>query len=539
VRRFIAGLLTASLIAAITPAAMGAGGTQIGTAKRIYHPNGPGDATVVAILDFGLNPYHWDFASSKMPQNVDSDMTNDLPLNESPDKWLPGYPNPKKEFASFNRLELTLDEKRADTSVESLKALDQAKLTTIKPSTPDDRNVYWIPNTKVIGAMTLDGSNLVGGVGDHGVGTTSSAVGNLHGTCPECLLFFIQLGSTADSEKAIDWAMNQPWIDAISNSYGFSTGVRDRLYSGSNVEAQRKATERGQTVFFSAGNGNDGSYGVPNTTSFSSQEGPDWIVTVGATSPGEDNYYYRDDAQGLPFEPLDKTAYHSSYFGHGKPSDISGIGGNYPSAYTSDTVGGTGDSGFGGTSNATPQITGTYARALYLARRALDGASKIQRDGVIARGAGVDCGKVRRNCELGDGVLTAAELRRRLFFGAQHTTAGMTGPTGVGELPAIGEEEFMNEGHGSYFGRETGRLKDYLAEFARVFDPMVGRAKELDRPAGEREWMIVDSFCRQHLWGSWKGGYYVEGKTDLPGTDPSAPLRSAIETGCPYLEPPL
>lgn len=538
-RRVIIGLLTASLIAAMTPAASGSGDTQIGTAKRIYHPNGPGDATVIAVLDYGLNPYHWDFAGSKMPQNVDSDPTNDLPLDQSPDKWLPGYPKPKKEFASFGRLDLTLDDKNADAQVEMLKAIDQPKLAAIKPSTPDERNVYWIPNTKVIGAMTFDGSNLVGAVDDHGVGTTSSAVGNLHGTCPECLLFFIQLGSQADSEKAIEWAMDQPWIDAISNSYGFSLAVRDRLYSGSNVEAQRKATERGQTVFFSAGNGNDGAYGVPNTTSFSSQEGPDWIVTVGATSPGADNYYYRDEDQSLPFEPIDKTSDHASFFGHGKPADIAGIGGNYPTAYTSDTVGGTGDSGFGGTSNATPQIAGTYARALYLARRALDGPSRIQRGGVIARGADVACGKVRRDCELGDGVLTAAELRERLFFGAQHTEAGMTGPAGVGELPAVGEEEFMNEGHGSYFGRETGRFKDYLAEFARLFDPMVGRAKELERPAGEREWMIVDSFCRQHLWGSWKGGYYVEGKTDLPGADPSAPLRSAIETGCPYLQPPV
>jgi hypothetical protein len=534
VRRAFIALLAATLLASIAPAAFG---TQV--VIQVPPSHGPEDATVVAILDTGLAAYHWDFLASKMPQQLDSDPTNDLPLDQPANKWLPGFPNPKKEFASFNRLDLTLEEKRADTSIESLKALDQPKWATVKHSTGTERNVYWVPGTKVIGAMTLDGNTLAAAIDDHGVGTTSSAVGNLHGTCPECLLFFIQLGSEADSEKAIEWAMDQPWIDAISNSYGFSLAVRDRLYSGSNVTAQKKATERGQTVFFSAGNGNDGSFAVPNTTSFSSQEGPDWIVTVGASTPGHDNYYYRDDDAGVPFEPIDQSSEHASYFGHGKPADIAGIGGQYPTAYTADTVGGTGTSGFGGTSNATPQITGTYARALYYARLALDGPSRIQQDGVIARGRPVACGRVRAKCELGDGILTAAELRHRLFFGAEHSAAGSSGPAGAGELPPVGEEEFLNEGHGTYFGRETGRWKDYLAEFARIFDPMMGTAKELKRPVGEREWMIVDSFCRQHLWGAWKGGYYIDGKTDLPGVDPAAPIRSAIESTCPFLEPPV
>jgi hypothetical protein len=57
----------------------------------------------------------------------------------------------------------------------------------------------------------------------------------------------------------------------------------------------------------------------------------------------------------------------------------------------------------------------------------------------------------------------------------------------------------------------------------------------LKRPKGEQQWMIVDSFCRQHLWGSWNGGYYLDGKTKLPGQDMDWPLRSAIEQTCPHL----
>lgn len=524
-RRALVSVVVVVLVAAFAPTSV--------SARTSSPSRGPGDATVVAVIDFNFVPYHWDFLASKMPQHLDSNPANDLPLDKAPHEWLPGFSSPKS-FTSYNKLALNLEEKKPDADLAQLSALDQKKWAGVKRSTRDELNYYWMPGTKVIGALDFGGSRMLGVPGDHGQGTTSSSVGNLHGTCPECLLVFININTQADGEAAIEWALDQPWIDAISNSYGFSAAVRDRLYSGSNVEAQLKATERGQTVFFSAGNGQEGAFVAPNTTSFSSQEGPDWIVTVGAISPGEDNYYYEEGYIGAE---ADQTAYHASYSGHGKPSDIAGIGGNYPSAYTATTVGGTGESGFGGTSNATPQITGTYARTLHLARLAMSGSSRIQRNGVIATGS-YRCGSARKACELRDGKLTAAELRTRLFEGAVHTEAGMT-PAGAGTIPAIGEEEFLNEGHGSFFGRETGKLGPYLKELDRVLGPLMGTKKALKRPAGEREWMIVDSFCRQHLWGSWKGGYYVEGKTDLPGVDPAWPLRSTIESSCPFLIPPL
>jgi hypothetical protein len=286
----------------------------------------------------------------------------------------------------------------------------------------------------------------------------------------------------------------------------------DNVYTGSDVGKQRAATERGQTVFFAAHNGHDRSFFVPNNTLLSSQPGPDWIVTVGA---------------------VDNVS-HGSFTGHGKPADISGVGLGYPSAYGSATVGGEGN--FSGTSNATPVVTGMYGRALYEARLALKGPSRLQSDGVVARGRAVRCGSARRDCELGDGVLTADELRTRLFQGAVHTPEGMTTGLGMAAVPPIGEDEFLNEGHGTYFGLLNGP-KDWLAELARIVDPMLGRAKTLERPTGEKEWMTVDSFCRQHLWGSWKGGYFIEGKSELPGADPTWPLRSTIETACPAVPP--
>jgi hypothetical protein len=490
----------AVLAALLVPAGGRAGATSIAP------PNNPAlDATVVAVIDSAFSPYHYDYLASEMPV--------DLPLDEAPDRWLPGFPS-TKSFADYRALDLTLPD-RKESPYAGLDTADEKDWASVRASTAEEINYYWMPGTKVIGALDFAGNQIHGDPGAHGTGTTSVSVGNMHGTCPECLLVFISYADAASGEAAISWAMRQPWIDVISNSYGFSaTPVsRDRIYSGSDTQLQKKASTRGQTIFFSAGNGQANAFLVPNSTLLSSQEGPDWIVTVGAVSPGT----------------------HASYTGHGKPADIASLGSGYPSAYNATTV--TGSGNFSGTSNATPVIAGTYARALYLARRDLYGPSRIQDGGTIATGARYRCGDGRPRCELGDGVLTATELRRRLFLGAKHTDAGLS-PGGFGTLPVIGEEEFLSEGHGSYFARETGKVGAWLKEFDRILGPLEGRARELKRPDGEGDWMIVDSWCRQHLWGSWTGGYYLEGKTELPGAaDASWPVRSTILDVCPHLQP--
>ena len=490
---------------------------------------GIGDATVVAVLDGGINPYHFDFHASKMPQALNGDPGDDLPLNQPATEWLPGLAGTNPGFASFEPMQLTLP----DDPTEQAEALNEGdgKLGRTKVSAPGQLHGYWFPGTKVIGALNFsDGGSLWGGTDAHGVGTTSSAVGNLHGTCPECLLFFVDYGDgPAEAEAAIDWVMQQPWIDVISNSYGFSIAVRDRIYSGSNVALQRDATMRGQSIFFSSGNGQAGAFDVPNTTEFSSQEGPDWIVTVGAVAPGQGNYY---DAG----PQSDSDEGHGAYSGAGKPADIAGIGSDYPTAYSANEIGGTGSSGFGGTSNATPQVAGLYSRALYMARSRLTGASRTQSGGTVATGAPFACAGARTGCELADGRLTWQELRTRLFEGAVHSRAGFSIYTaGAGPSPSVepvGEDEFLGEGHGSYAGRESKNRDEWLTEFDRIVAPMEGRAAPLERPAGEREWFVVDSYCRQRQWGAWTGGHYVEGQTELPPDDPAWPVRTERKHAC-------
>ena len=511
-------LLSSLMGAAPLTAASGAGTRSAG--------GGADDAVVVAVIDSALNPYHWDFLASKMPQALDKDPSNDLPLDSAPDKWLSGFPSPKA-FDEYRPLKLRYDQKNEATPISGLMALDRPRIDAVKESSAKDLNYYWLPGTKVIGAMRFGKQPLVGETSEHGVGVTSVSTGNIHGTCPECLLLFIGYGNTQSAEEAIAWAMDQPWIDVITNSYGHG-GLIPKFYNGTTVDEQRVASDRGQTVFFSAGNGVENAFTVVNPTYMSSQKGPDWLITVGGVSPSTNNPY-PDATRG--------SSEHASYVGAGKPADVAGVARQYPSAYTAVGVGQTGRSGFGGTSNAAPTIAGLYARALYLARTDLGGPSRIQKGGVIATGSRYRCASKRPDCELGDGRLTADELRTRLLHGAIHTVAGMTSYAHGAHTPPIGEDEFLNEGHGTYFAREL-RGDEWLEEFDRILGPMEGRMKTLERPAGEREWMIVDSFCRQSIWGAWEGGYYVEGKTALPGPDPLYPIRSLLESTCPALIPP-
>jgi hypothetical protein len=498
-RRALPLLLTLVAAAALLPVAAGA---------QEPAADGRNDVTVVAVVDGSFQPQHWNFSGPRMPQHLDTDPSNDLPLDAAPDTWIPGFST--ESLAGYDALPLTIDETNRNRSVTSMQTADAQAWSSVKQSTDKAVNYYWVPGSKVVGAVHFGSGKFQGDNTAHGAGTSSVAAGNIHGSCPECVVVLVTYGGN-NREAASNWAMNQPWIDVVTNSFGFSAVERERLYSGSDTELQRRATERGQTIFFSSGNGISNTFSVPNTTLFSSQEGPDWIVTVGATTPtgGE-------------------------YTGAGKPADIASVGTSYPSqGGASVSSAGT----FGGTSNSTPVTAGMFASSLYWARRQLDGGRQ-QDGGVVASGTPLACGDARPDCELGDGILTAAELRARLFGGAIRTPQGFSPAISGVDTPAKTDEtELASEGHGTYFGKMRG-LDAYREEIARITGPMAGTAPAIERTAAEREWMTVDSYCRQSIWGSWDGGYWRTGQS-LPGASPQWPLRSALAASCGELFPPL
>ena len=493
-------------------------------ARRASATSAGGDAVVVAVIDTAFAPYHYDFLASQMPQAQNTDPSDDLPLDRPASEWLSGFSTAQME--SFSRLDITRPTS-PDQTVDQLEAADAATWDSVKDSTSSlHPNVYWIPGTKVIAAAGF-GSPIQGPTSEHGVGTSSVSVGNLHGSCPECLVVLL----TGDTEKAINWAMRQPWIDVITNSYGISTAiaVRDRVYNGCALDLQKQAATRGQSIFFSSGNGVENAFLIPNSTLFSCQEGPDWIVSVGAIN-SSDIVYAGPDAVSVNYNKPGGSP------DSGRPADVASIGDSYPSAYGSTTVGGpgaTGATGFSGTSNATPVTAWTYAHTLWAARQAMAGASRTQADGAVSIGAAT-CGAARPQCEVRDGVLTATELRDRLYGAAAHTRG--TSPGGIVTVSDTEDLNYLAQGHGAFVGKLFGD-EAWHAEQARILDPIFGRRAADTRDPDEATYAKALSFCSQHLWGAWAGGAWQPGVA-LPKASATWPSRTALVSVCPSLTAP-
>lgn len=492
------------------------------------------DVVVIAVIDSNINPYHWDYSAAKMPQALNSDLTDDLPLTEDPAKWLPGHPG-AAAFKSYQALNLTLDNqnpKRSTAELHTKDAAEWAKISYSEGTGNDQVNYYWMPGTKIIGHVAFSPGFLVDPVlgpivgpetgpvdtflvDSHGIGTSSVAAGNLHGSCPNCLLVYVH----GTAEQANEWVSKQDWIDLQTNSWGASVvggPVRDLVYAASDTELQKKTVERGQAILFSAGNGLANDFSAPQFNPTSSQKGPDWIITVGAIAPHDD----------------------SSYSGHGKPADISSYGDAYLSATGGDgTV--TAEGPFGGTSNATPVVAGIYGEALHRLRKTLTGASRTQKDGVIAVGQGV-CGTAKPDCALADGKVTVHELTEALFRSARYTPTGTSVGTSLFgeyfEIPQSANQkelEFLSEGHGSLFGKFKGE-KVYNEEIDRITGFVSGQWFE-PQDEDQKAWMVADSLCRQS-WGSWEFGYAKSG-TAAPAPSPNWPVRSWLAHVCPEVLP--
>lgn len=493
------------------------------------------DVVVIAVIDSNINPYHWDYLAAKMPQALNDDPSDDLPLDQDPASWLPGHPG-AAAFKSYQALNLSLtpeDDKASTAALAAKDAAEWGKVVYSEGTGNDQVSMYWIPGTKIIGHVAFSPASLgdptttyvlgpatgpvnTFAVTSHGIGTSSVSTGNIHGSCPNCLLVYVH----GTSEQANEWVAKQDWIDLQTNSWGLSLVYRERAYAGSDTEQQREAVERGQQIFFSAGNGQANAFVAPNTTLQSSQEGPDWLITVGAV------------------DSVDS----SSPSGHGKPVDIASVGDSYPAA--SDGDGSTTAEGtFGGTSNATPVTAGMYGEALYRLRRALPGASRVQKDGVIAKGP-FQCGSANPDCPLADGELTVHELRASLFRAAQYSDTGWNvgGLGGITTIPfteSVPELELLAEGHGHYRGRMDGD-ETYEAELTRITGFADG-SWFTPQDADQVEWMRALSFCTQSLWGPWQHGYWNPASNSVPPdfTDPTWPVRAWLMVGCPNTLGPL
>lgn len=340
--------------------------------------SGPAWQPMVAVadIDTGVNPYHVEFRDHSPRAYI------------HPSVYLPGY------SPDVPALWLTLDEPDYATAVRA----DCAVWSNITAATQ-----YWIPGTRIVSAITFgpgstdcDDTTLPGAIldrGGHGTMTTSRVAGSESSLCPMCLIASIQ----GFSDQSMIWAANQPWIDAQTNSWGdLPTGYAGAVYTKAPLlpvdENDRAAVidlAAKQATFVAGGNGLAGFFGVTgHPAQFDNIAGPQGIIMVG----GHDNGYYTPWTMTLPHIVADANAHPSALFNQ---------------------VSNRSETGGGGTSGATPFATGTFARAIWEARLAMDDHGIGYRDGNIVV-AGPEA-TLPASGPLADGLLSLDEAKTALY----------------------------------------------------------------------------------------------------------------------------
>lgn len=434
-----------------------------GTVQTVTHPvpvgaaaasrTGLGAASwvVIAVVDSGINAYHEEFRDSR--------------FTVAPSTYIQGYP------ADARRLDLTLTSGSYATATKA----DESAWKGVKA-----RALYWIPGTRIVGASSFsaqaDAHRILDDDG-HGTATASIAAGKALGACANCLLVALEGltegGSGSEPQDALAWAMAQPWIDIVTNSWTVclatctaDTGLYPPGVSGNVASLTKSAVESGKTVLFAAGNGVLNAFDAPTTTYENALAGPDWVVTVGAA----------DSTSG------------ATVVGTGRPFDITSYGLNWRGASGSST---TGVQSFSGTSAATPLAAGVFGYALQAARSSL---GDVQ-EGPHARAVlatGTPPPGTPTSAALGDGTLTRRELESAVYHTA--LAASGQGPLFPASLPS-------SPASAAYAG--WGLVNAASAQDALAV--LSGQKPMPARPDAE-QWAAQDSAVRRAIWGAWDPG---------------------------------
>ncbi|MGH2757316.1 MAG: S8 family serine peptidase, partial [Actinomycetota bacterium] len=316
---------------------------QVGCSLDIFEKK---PFVVIALVDSGINPYHEDF---RAPEFV-----------HHPSKYIEGYPKEAKTF----RLALDIADKKG---YEAARKTDEAEWLQVMSS-----ELHWFPGTRVIGGISFGSGDTTDPWPErkilddqsHGTGTASVAAGQFFGSNPNALIVEVE----ALGERSLEWANAQKWIDITSNSWGNLANLP--LGDPATTKA---ATERGQTVVFSAGNGAtntnsstlfppDGPVEDPckcktpdsDNSMTDPWSGPSWLLTIGAVSPinGQDHWWHS--------YPVDVSSFGSKWRAAGAWGVK--IRADEENVDTRD---------FGGTSCAAPTTAGVVSQIVLVAREIL------------------------------------------------------------------------------------------------------------------------------------------------------------------------
>lgn len=442
-------------------------------------PAPAGDA-VVAFVDTGINPYHATFRDGSARSY------------QHPSTYLEGYP------ADAKALPVTLD---APDYKEAVKA-DCELWKSVQP-----RTLYWVPGTKIVGAISFGtpgavqcttgqpSGMLLLDLSGHGTMVASRGTSTEYGACPDCLATAVQFptsvpllnpgSSTAPAIAAIEWAAEHAgWIDAQSNSWGpivplwEPTGTAGLLTANPELARSVEKVSSTHLAAWASGNGAAFRAGVLGHPTLLAPHLAPSAVIVGGHDSGHVNTW-----PGFPPHVVSDSC--SSWAARRDSTDASG-----------DSVG-------GGTSAATPFVAGGAARILMHARGLLGDQRTGVRDGVVARGPAGLVG----SGPLADGLFTLAEWKRLVLVTAtarpvrQHEdgpvcSAGPYGPTPVkwADVPAA-YPEYLHIGYGAV---DTPAVQ-------RAVDVLNGQAAEPDRGRTD-DYFALDAAARQQLHRVFAGG---------------------------------
>jgi hypothetical protein len=425
---------------------------------------------VIALIDTGVNPYH---VAYRRPEYA-----------IHPSLYIEGFPSTAPALGlTFNAADYTAARTGDDAAVWSQVA---------------GRTLYWIPGTNVIGAYSIRDEVDAPPAGitprpiiddfGHGTGVSSVSGGAgfsfqtraPYGSNPNALLVIIEgLG-----HEAMEWALNQPWIDFVSGSYGDPLAIPyndivDGFLENVPLAQQEVASYEyrftapfvlrdGRTACFSAGNGiSRTGIAYDRYSSIRPTSGPSWVVTVGAISPRNEQ----------------------DYGWHSVPVDISSYGNYWPAAapYSLD-----GEQVFSGTSNATPVTCGVFSAALLAVRNALGDAIEGVHANETATGSQNVPALGPANVAgglAGDGVLTRIELQNAVFKTAR---PGQVDPQTLLFDPLVVPDS------PAYYTMQGYGLAN-VASAGRAIDVLLGNAAMPQRPDVDA-WVAGIDVIRDSVW---------------------------------------
>lgn len=349
-------------------------------------PKAPTQA-VVALIDTGINPYSPAFRDRS-------------PLAKMhPSKYIPGYPK------SAEALKITLDVPYQVAMKRDAKLWESV----------DERTLYWIPGTRIIGAISFGAGGtycpsvtelpVVNGelstgceehkiLDDQGHGsmTASRAAGAPRSLAPNARIVEIE-GLGADQ---VLWAANQGWIDVNSNSWGSlvphpaAAALPEPLF-GTRIDSAFKYASTRMFTAVATGNGTGFVLGAAPNSSYLNTTMPPGIVNVG----GHDNGHMTLWAGAPPHVVADAYAGYAATKGTIAPMK--------PTPWACCT------------SAPAPYASGGATAIVLAARKILNDHRTGIHKAVVARGKR---GVVKRG-PLADGVFTLDELKRVFFHTAE------------------------------------------------------------------------------------------------------------------------